>query len=145
MKPIVTWILLANTREASVLVNRGPGKGLAVLDGVAVRSEEAADPRDKAGVGHSIAGHGVSAVEQANPQNKVDAEFARRVADQMSGALDTNKFDRLIVVAGPHMLGLLRVSFDDALKATLVGEIDKDLSGQSVDAVASHIEGIIAV
>ena len=145
MKPIVTWILLANTRVASVLVNRGPGKGLAVLDGVAVRSEEAADPRDKAGVGHSIAGHGVSAVEQANPQNKVDAEFARRVADQMSGALDTNKFDRLIVVAGPHMLGLLRVSFDDALKATLVGEIDKDLSGQSVDAVASHIEGIIAV
>ena len=145
MKPIVTWILLANTPEASVLVNRGPGKGLAVLDGVTFRSEEAADPRDKAGVGHSIAGHSVSAVEQANPQNKVDAEFARKLADLLSGRLGANQFDRLIVVAGPHMLGCLRASFDDALKAALVGEIDKDLSGQSADAVASHIEGIIAV
>ena len=115
------------------------------MDVVAFRSEEAADPRDKAGVGHSIAGYGVWAVEQANPQRKIDAEFARDLADQMSSALGANKFDRLIVVAGPQLLGLLRASFDDGLKAVVVGEVDKDLSNQSAEAVASHIEGIIAV
>ncbi len=145
MKPIVTWILLANARDASVLVNRGPGKGLTVLDGVTFRSEEATGPRDRAGVGHSIAGHGVSAVEQTNPQDKIDTEFAHHLAEQMSSALAKHKFDRLIVIAGPHMLGLLRVSFDEALAAVVIGEIDKDLSRQTPDAVASHIEGIIAV
>ena len=144
MKPIVTWVLVANTQKASVLENRGPGKGLAALSDMDFQSDKAELPRDKAGVGHSIAGHGAAAVEQSNPQEKIDALFAHEVVGHLSRALSKHKFDRLIVAAGPHMLGLLREEYDELLKAVLAGEIDKDLSNQTADAVASHVDKIIA-
>ena len=144
MKPIVTWVLLANTRNASILVNNGPGKGLAPLPNGDWTSEAADDPRDKAGVGHSIAGHGLSAVEQTDPQRLIDERFARRLSRHLSKSLAEKHFNRLIVVAGPHMLGLLRASFDDRSKSALIGEIDKDLTGQPVETVMSHVDQFIA-
>ena len=145
MKPIVTWVLVANTQNANVLENRGPGRGLSQVSGLGMHPDRAELPRDRAGVGHSIGGPGVSAVEHADPQGKVDAAFAREVAGQMSGALAANRFDRLIVAAGPEMLGLLRNSFDTAVQSVVIGEIDKDLSNQDAKEVASHIEDVIAV
>ena len=144
MKPVVTWILLANTRQVSVMVNRGPGKGLAQLNGKSLTSQEADLPRDKAGVSHSIGGPGVSAVEQADPQHKIDAAFAKSVAQWLSKERAAKEFDRLIVVAGPHMLGLLRAALSSDVQAVLIAEIAKDLSGQSVEAVTSHIDDFIA-
>ncbi|NNE82125.1 MAG: host attachment protein [Silicimonas sp.] len=143
MKPIVTWVLVANTRNVSVYENRGPGKGLVELSDMKFRPVKADLPRDKAGVGHSIAGHGLSAVEQSDPQEKLDARFARDVAAEISLALGNHKFNRLIVAAGPHMLGLLRGALDEPVKAALIGEIDKDLSNQTAEAVARHIEQFI--
>ncbi|NNE88190.1 MAG: host attachment protein [Silicimonas sp.] len=145
MKPVVTWILLASTRHASVAVNHGPGKGLALLSGKEWTSQEADLPRDRAGMGHSIGGHGVSAVGQADPQKKIDADFAQAVARGVAKALKAKEFDRLIIVAGPHMLGLLRAELDHESRAVLLGEIDKDLTGQPMPAVASHVEGLIVV
>lgn len=145
MKPVITWVLLANTRSARILVNRGSGKGLAMLNEVNWQSRSATNPRDKAGVGHSIAGHGVAAVEQIDPQRKLDLQFALDVSRHLSKAIAAKELDRLIVVAGPHMLGLLRASFDDTTKAALIGEIDKDLTGQPVEAVISHIDKFVAV
>ena len=144
MKPVITWVLLANTRSASILVNRGPGKGLASRSEMNWQSGSAPNPRDRAGVGHSIAGHGVAAVEQSDPQRKMDVQFAHDVSRHLSEAIAAKELDRLIVVAGPHMLGLLRASFDDTTKAALIGEIDKDLSEQPVEAVLSHIDRFIA-
>ncbi len=145
MTPIVTWVLVANTRNASVLDNRGPGKGLSRVEGASFQSEQADLPRDKVGVGHSIAGYKVSAVERRNPQAKIDAEFARELSDALSRARAAGKFDRLVVAAGPHMLGLLRAAFDESLRSVLVGELAKDLSSQSPEGVASRVQGFIAV
>lgn len=145
MKPIVTWVVVANTRKVSIYENRGPGRGITELRGLDLRPDEVDLPRDKAGVGHSIAGHGVAAVAQSDPQAKADARFARDISAQMSSALAHRKFDRLIVAAGPHMLGLLRDALDEPLRAVVIGEIDKDLTDQTADAVAGHLEGIIAL
>ena len=144
MKPIVTWVVLANAREVSVLVNRGPGKGLVPVSGKGWSSEDADSPRDKAGVGHSIAGHGVSAVDQADPQAMINARFAEDVSQHLLKALTSKEFDRLIIVAAPRMLGLLRASLDHVVQAVVIGEIDKDLSDQPVDAITSHIGEFIA-
>lgn len=144
MKPIVTWVVIANTRNVSVLVNRGPGTGLELLDGVGWQSAEAEDPRDRAGSSHSIAGHSSDSVEQSDPQQKVDKAFAGQVVQHLGQALSSGLYDRLIVSAGPHMLGLLREHYDTRLRAALIGEVAKDLTDQSTEAVMAHIEDIIA-
>lgn len=145
MKPIVTWIVLANTREVRVLANKGPGKGLSALAGKCWQAEGADIPRDKAGVGHSIAGPGISAVDTSDPQRQSDMRFAQDVSLQLSHSFDAKEFDRLVLVAGPHMLGLLRAALHDRLKAVITNEIAKDLTAQPMDALEVHLGEVIAV
>lgn len=145
MKPVVTWVLLANARQAKVLENRGPGKGLVPLDAHQWDAARPEQPRDRAGMGHSIAGPGVSAVEQSDPQNKADKSFAKDIGKAVTRAFQAKEFDRLILVAGPHMLGLLRDEVENALAPALAGEIDKDLLAQPVKSVEAHVGEIIAV
>ena len=50
----------------------------------------------------------------------------------------------MIVAAGPHMLGLLRDVLGAPLRAVLIGEIDKDFTHQSTDALLAKVNTIIA-
>ena len=145
MKPIVTWIVLANARSARVLANSGPGKGLSAVGDQHWQAPEAGTPNDRAGVGHSSAGPGISAVEQTDRQAMNDAEFARDVANHLSTALAAKRFDRLVLVAGPHMLGLLRAHLNESVRASVLGEIPKDLSAQSLSNLETHLGELIAV
>lgn len=145
MKPIVTWVVLANARFAKVVAHRGPGKGLAPVRGQTWNSPEANAPKDKAGVGHSIAGPGMAAVEQTDPQDISDARFAKTVIDQVAKAHVEKRFDRLILIAGPRILGLLREILDTSLRAVLLGEMPKELSNQPLSAVEIHLGELIAI
>ena len=145
MKPVVTWIVLANTREVSVLVNRGPGKGLVPLAGKYWEAEDVNTPRDKPGVGHSIAGPAVSAVESTDHKRHSSELFAHEVMRQLSNSLAAKEFDRLVLVSGPMMLGLLRKSMDDHVRKTLVDEIAKDLSALPIRALETHLGEVMAI
>jgi protein required for attachment to host cells len=145
MKQLVTWIVLANSREVSLAENRGPGKGVHLVEGQTWQAEPVELPRDEAGVGHSIAGPGKSAVEQKDPQHKAEMGLAKEVCDALAKAFTAKKFDRLILVAGPKMLGLLRSKIDDSLVPAIAGEIAKDLSAQPMDALERQIGEVIAV
>lgn len=145
MKPVVTWVLLANARTARVLEHRGLGKGLTALAGQTWSADAPRAPRDKAGVGHSIAGPGIAAVAQSDLQKLNDASFAKTLVGHLSRARQDAKFDRLILIAGPHMLGLLRQDLDASLRAVLSGEISKDLSNQTLADVETHLGELIAL
>lgn len=145
MKPVVTWVLLAHTRAARVLEKKGAGQALTALAGLAWSADAARAPRDKAGVGHSIAGPGIAAVEQSDPQKHKDAQFAKDLIGHLSKARQEGRFDRLILAAGPRMLGLLRQELDPPLQAVLLGEIPKDLSSQSLADIEEHLGELIAV
>ena len=145
MKPVVTWIVLANARSAKVIAHHGPGKGLTPVRDQTWTAPEPSLPQDKAGVGHSIAGPGVAAVEQTDLQEINDVRFAKTVVEQVAKAHLGKQFDRLILIAGPHMLGLLRASLDTSLRAVLLGELPKDLSNQPLKSVEDHLGALIAV
>lgn len=145
MKPVVTWVVVANARAARVLAHLGPGKGVSAVSNQSWQAPEAPMLRDKAGIGHSIAGPGVAAVEQTQPQALNDSRFAKDVIGHLSEACLAKKFDRLILISGPYMLGLLRSNLDAPLRAALLGEIPKDLSAQPLEDVETHLGKLIAV
>ena len=145
MKPTITWIVLANARSARVVTHQGPGKGLTALLGKNWHAAEVSMPRDKAGVGHSSAGPGVAAVEQSDAKLINDTRFAKEIVTQLSKDHQAKKYDRLILVSGPHMLGLLRAEIGGSLSAALIGEIPKDLSVQSLDQIETHLGELIAI
>jgi protein required for attachment to host cells len=145
MKSIVTWVVLANTRNASVLVNLGPGKGISPLQGCYWNAEVSPEFRDKAGIGHSIAGPSTAAVDDGDLQLESDRRFAKQVTQDLEQAFASKKFDRLIIISGPRMLGLLRASLSNQLRAGLNGEIAKDLSALPLNVIEKHLGEVIAV
>ena len=61
MKPTITWILIANARDARVVTHDGAGKDLDEPTGLVWQAPEPVEFADRAGTGHSIAGHSVAA------------------------------------------------------------------------------------
>lgn len=58
--------------------------------------------------------------------------FAQKVAEMLEKRALSNSFDALIVAAPPRTLGELRQHYHKEVKARLLGEIDKDLTGAPV-------------
>jgi len=147
MKPTCTWILIADAGRARVLESRGPGKGLRP---VAAMTSEA----DLPATHDLVTDRQARAFERGNPtrhaiEPKTDprdqlkaqhlADIARRVEQQhLAGA-----FDRLVVVAPPHALGVLRGAIGDRLRAVVRGEIAKDLTKVPDHEVAAHLADVI--
>jgi protein required for attachment to host cells len=67
------------------------------------------------------------------------AQFARDVAQRIDKDRIHRKFDKVVLVAAPRMLGLLRRSLSTPTAALLVGEVPKDLVQQGPEAVLSAL------
>ena len=76
-----------------------------------------------------------------NPDNDSRGEdgFAAGVAAMLNAEVLSGKVDALVVIAAPRTLGELRKHWHKALQAKLIGEIAKDLTGQTTDHIAKAI------
>ncbi|KNG91873.1 host attachment protein [Pseudaestuariivita atlantica] len=145
MKPTRTWILVANARQARILEHSGAGQGVNPVPGRHLKAEEATEYTDKSGTGHSIAGPATNAIDRASTQDLADIAFAKEVCSVLAKAQAEDRYDRLVVFAGPHMLGLLRKVRQTEIADALLKEIDKDLTHLPVDQIETHLEDVILV
>lgn len=65
--------------------------------------------------------------------------FARRIAQELETAHHDNRYDRLIVMAGPEFLGMLRTALPKAVSAAVVAEVPRDLVHGPESAVLAHL------
>ena len=145
MKPTRTWIIVANARQARILEHRGAGLGVHVVSGGELKAEEATKYSDKPGIGHSIAGPATNAMDRASTQDLADIAFAKEVCTNLAKAQAEDRYDRLVIFAGPHMLGLLRKVRQIEIEEVLLKEIDKDLTNLSVDQIETHLQDVLFV
>ncbi|MEH6833634.1 MULTISPECIES: host attachment protein [Falsihalocynthiibacter] len=144
MKPVVTWAVLANAEIAHVMKNNGPGKGFVSEAGKTWHADPPLEYSDAAGMGHSSHGHANAAKTRRDPAALAQAKFATFIAAQLAHGYRDRSFDRLILVAAPHMLGLLRAALPDTIKETVMGAVDKDLTKVAPKDLSKHLENIIA-
>lgn len=71
---------------------------------------------------------------------KVEARrFARRIAQALEEARQLNLYDRIVVMAPPEFLGLLREEMPPAVRAVLTAEIGKDLVHEPPEALSAYL------
>lgn len=71
--------------------------------------------------------------------------FAEEVAEYLEGSLAKQKYNRLIVVAPPKLLGVLRKALNKPVKNTIVLELDKDFAHLSPEQIQEHLEKIMPI
>jgi hypothetical protein len=138
-------VVIANSRVARFLVNAGPGSGLVPSGGGTLRADPPRPYADRAGAVHNRIGPGVSAVEQSDPKAQAEAEFAIKLNDHLEESFGQGEFSRLLVVAGPHMLGQIREVLSGKLSSVVLAEVDKDLTRISVKDLPKHLGHVMAV
>jgi protein required for attachment to host cells len=96
--------------------------------------DHAAAPGGRRGaVGHHSTGG------ERNPRKVEARRFARRVAEALDEARRQHRYDRLIIMAPPTFLGLLREEMTAAVQAVLTAEIGKDLVHEPPEALGAYL------
>lgn len=149
MKPVKTWILIANGARARIVQAEGVGKGIAALPAMVFGQEpkKASDIMadrpgrtfDSTGAGrHGMAYH-------SEPERGRERAFAAMLVSKLQRAYEEGKFERLVLVAPPQALGDLREALSLDLTRTLQGTLAKDLTQLPNTKIPKHLEDLMAV
>ena len=144
-----TWVLVANQAEARIYsADRVPGN-LTLVETL-IHEEGAAHARDLTsdapGRVHDRMG---SARHSMEPDTGVKEEGRRRFVKEMVGRLESahfhGDFDRLVLLAAPAMLGVIRKTLSSKLIKAVIKEIPKDVIGQDLDKIQVQLQRSFAL
>ncbi|KEQ07640.1 MAG: host attachment protein [Alphaproteobacteria bacterium] len=87
--------------------------------------------------GSKISSGGRHSSSSANPDDSQQDEdgFGSGVTDMLNKHVLEGKIKSLVIVAAPRTLGEMRKSYHKSLSDVLIGEIDKDLTGHSIQDI----------
>ncbi len=128
MKPVRTWILIADGARARVVMNDGPGHGIKPVKGMKFEIDND-NSRD--------------ADQETYEDDK--RQFAEELGQSLSKKLRKNEFDRMIIFASPAMLGELRHSLSSQVMDKVVEQVPKDLTHVPNKDLPKHLEMMLAV
>lgn len=139
-----TWVVVADASRAEIFSRtkrRSPLEAVQLLEEPAARAREQDFDADAPGRSFDSGGQGRHAMEpEQSGRERLREDFARRIGDELEAGRLTNQFNRLIIVAAPAMLGVLRGQLGDPTSALVRMEIDKDMTGQAPEAIARLID-----
>jgi len=144
MKPITTWILLANASMARVVANHGPGKGFKAMGGKTWHADKPVEYADKPGVEHRGSAYGNVSYISGDPKDAAETAFATKLASELEVLCREERYERLIISAAPRLLGKLRTALPEVVRAKVSAEINKDLTNIPLDGLVGHLKGVIA-
>ena len=146
-----TWILVAHDAGARLFENNGPNKGIQQLETVEhpegrERDRDLTSDRPGRSFRKNSGDPRRAAMSQSvGPHERAVSAFAKSLSDKLKAARVQNRFERLVLVAPPKFLGILRSSLDGPTSQLVVGSIDKDLANSSDAELVKHLGEVIAV
>ncbi len=142
MKPIRTYILVADGARAHLLVSEGRGKPLTEVAGSDIRHDSKLDHElnsDRPGRVHESANVSRHAIERDDLHQREKKRFAQSLADGLDKRLANGEFDRLVIAAAPETLGVIRSALSDKVRAAVLREVAKDLTKIPNPQVRLHL------
>ena len=149
MKPIKTWILVADGARARMLLNTGPGKGVEAIEGFDFRSDHPPSGdimADAEGRTFDARGAGRHAMERpSDPHRNAKKAFADYIATVLDERAARGSYDRLVIVAPPQALGDLRSALSPLVRGKVSAELSKDLTHTRNEDLPDHLADVLAV
>jgi protein required for attachment to host cells len=146
MRKTITWILLADGHHAKFMINDGIGKGIYLMETVNRDIPYSRDlgPDRPGRVFESAVSmrHGVSITDYHQQE---EAEFTTFLARYLNVKALENTFARLVLIAPPTTLGILRSTLDSHAKAKVTAEISKDLVHADIHVVMENLWKVMAL
>ncbi len=141
------WIVVADAARArlfSVASPKAPLESIEQLVSPEARLHEHELNSDKPGRSFDSFGAGRHATEWASSSKEQEAiRFASEIVDHLEKGRINHSFNRLVIVADPHFLGLLRKAVNTELDKLITLTINKDLSMLSDDKIRNHLPDLI--
>ena len=138
-----TWILSAHRAGACLYEQAVKGAALETLitiDHPEGRLRDRQLNSDRFGRAFDSHGHGRRAMAPSErPTERIAADFARTLTEDLNTARAAGCFDHLIIVAEPTMLGLLRSQLDDATSKHLQHTLDKEFRADELDKLCQAL------
>ena len=142
-----TWILIAHRAGALIFENDGPGTGLKRVELIAHpegRLDNKALGSDKPGRSFDSHGPGRHALgKEHGPAETVALEFAHALAARLDAGRTKHACGKLVLVAEPRFLGMLRAALSPQTAALVSATIEKDLGHVADHDLAAHLGGVI--
>ena len=131
------WIVVADASQARVLEVRG--SELVVLrefDNPAGRARNQDLVSEESGRMNKSGRRIRSAMDPAtSPHDQQAILFAHRLAKLLDSGATEGGYDRLMLVAPPHLLGLLREAISPAVQHRVCGELSKDFAHADLESL----------
>ena len=146
-----TWILVGHDAGARVFENYGPGKGLELVETIEhpegrLRDRDIDSDRPGRSFRKDSGDPRRAAMSRGeSPHDRAISDFARALADKLQRARVRNQYERLVLVAPPRFLGLLRASLDGPTAPLVVGSLDKDLATSDEAELIGQLGKVIAI
>lgn len=142
MKPLITLILVAAEHELRLLRASGGAFTELVHRTAAGYPDGAVDFSDGPERSH---GGGVSfGHEPRQTAQEIERDrFAAHAVEELRREWASGSYDRIILCAGPKLLGVLRALVREPLRAHVRQELPKDLAKLPLSALAEHLEAVL--
>ncbi len=138
----ITWIMVANASQARLFANSGPNKGLQLVKELLhpESREKAADlVSDRVG---NYQGSG-SYAQPTDPKHHEAERFAQEVSRELEEGSVNNAYERLILVASTHFLGMLNSRLSTQVNHKITERINKDYTHLQPKELAGHLESVV--
>ena len=136
------WIVVADERRAMLYLSGALREPFALLqtienDGDAPDRELETDRPGRTfssstGQRHAVGG------ERSTRRTRQEG-FARRIAEEIEQARKAGRFDRLVLMCGARMLGLLRDALTAPSRELVLVEVSKDMAQHDEPAIRAHV------
>jgi len=77
--------------------------------------------------------------DKVEPKQQEAINFAKQIAKHLEASYNAKKLERLMVIAAPSFLGLLRDQFSEEINKQVCFELDKNLTTHSTEDIRSHL------
>lgn len=137
------WVVVADSAAVRIFSMAGPRSSLQeieTLDHPEGRLPAGEINADRPGRSFASAGKRRHAMErEVDPKKQATTTFARGVVERLENARAQGELERLILVAAPEFLGLLREHLSSESKRIVENEFALNLVGMSAEEIRAHL------
>jgi protein required for attachment to host cells len=137
---MTTWILVANRAGARIFDR--DGRKLRLIRTIDHPEGRRSDQDIEPGPRRTFDSHAQGHDARSSPHEQDAESFARGLAAELLLGRTQHRVDRIVLVAEPHFLGLVRQELDDETSRLVVGTLPKDLAKAEIDAVQDHVDAV---